>query len=70
MGVERPTIVVVYKKKWGNKVYMKVFTDQPTPDKILLENTKLIPKGAEILDLGVGESFVKRYKSKHKLSVK
>ena len=67
MGVERPTLVVVYKKKWGNKVYMKVFTDQPTPDKILLENTKLIPKGAEILDLGVGESFVKRYKSKHKL---
>ena len=67
MGVERPTIVVVYKKKWGNKVYMKVFTDQPTPDKILLESTKLIPKGAEILDLGVGESFIKRYKSKHKL---
>ena len=63
----RPTIVVVYKKKWGNKVYMKVFTDQPTPDKILLESTKLIPKGAEILDLGVGESFIKRYKSKHKL---
>ena len=67
MGVERPTIVVVYKKKWGNKVYIKVFTDQPTPDKIILENTKLLPKGAEILDLGVGESFINRYKKKHKL---
>jgi hypothetical protein len=67
MGVTRPTIVVVYKKKWGNKVYIKVFTDQPTPDKIILENTKLLPKGAEILDLGVGESFINRYKKKHKL---
>ncbi len=67
MGVTRPTIVVVYKKKSGKKYWLKVFTDQPTPDKILSTRTKLLPPGAEIIELGIGKSFEERYKKKHKL---
>lgn len=67
MGVARPTIAVVYKKKSGRKHWLKVFTDQPHPDKILSTRSRLLPPGAEIIELGMGESFVERYKIKYKL---
>jgi len=65
--VKRPTIVVAYKTKWGKKVKLKVFNDQPCPDKIISSRSKLLPEGSEILELGVGECFKKRYKKKFKL---
>lgn len=65
--VTRPTIVVAYKTKWGKKVKLKVFNDLPCPDKILSTRSKLLPEGADILELGVGENFIKRYKKKFKI---
>lgn len=65
--VARPTIVVAYKRKWGKKVVLKIFNDLPCPDKIISIRSKLLPEGSEILDLGVGESFIEKYKKKHKL---
>lgn len=67
MAVVRPTIVVAYKKKWGKKVMLKVFTDLPCPDKIISTRSKLLPEGSEILDLGIGKDFIEKYKKKHKL---
>jgi len=65
--VTRPTIVVAYKSKWGKKIKLKVFNDLPCPDKILSTRSKLLPEGADILELGVGENFIKRYKKKFKI---
>jgi len=58
-------ITVVYKKKYGKKVYIETFTDQRTPDRILSTRTKILPKDCEILDLGVGKSFIETYKKKY-----
>ncbi len=67
MALYRPTIVVAYKKKFGSKVWIKIFNDLPCPDKILSPRSKYLPEGSEILDLGVGEDFIEKYKKKHKL---
>ena len=67
MVLYRPTIVVAYKTKWGKKVKLKIFNDLPCPDKIISSRSKLLPEGSEILDLGVGEAFIEKYKKKHKL---
>jgi hypothetical protein len=67
MGVTRPTIVAVYKKIKGRKVYMKVFTDLACIDPIITVKSRKLPPGTEILDLGIGESFINRYKKKYKL---
>ena len=55
VGVKfRPTIVVVYKHKWGSKKKMKIFTNFRNPDPILEDvKGKYIPATAEILDIGV-----------------
>ena len=65
--VERPTIVVAYKRKWGNKVRIKVFKNLRTPDKIIDGKGKLLPEGSKIMDIGIGDSFIESYKKKHKL---
>ena len=65
----RPTIVVIYKRKWGNQKRIKVFTNLRNPDPILEDyKGKFIPATAEILDIGVGGSFINSYKKKHKIS--
>jgi hypothetical protein len=46
---------------------LKVFNDLPCPDKIISSRSKLLPEGSEIIDLGVGKDFIKKYKKKHKL---
>lgn len=63
----RPTIVVAYKTKWGKKARLKIFNDLRCPDPIISSRSKKLPEGAEILDLGVGESFIATYKKKHKI---
>ena len=65
--VERPTIVVAYKKRWGNKTWLKVFKDLLCPDKIISSRSKLLPEGSQIVDLGVGKSFIEKYKKKYKI---
>jgi len=64
----RPTIVVVYKHKYALKKRMKIFTNFRNPDPILEDvKGKYIPATAEILDIGVGGSFIEIYKKKHKI---
>ena len=58
-------ITVAYKKRYGKKVYIETFTDQRTPDRLLSTRTKILPKDCEILDLGVGKSFIETYKKKY-----
>ena len=64
-----PDIVVVHKRPRKNgKIFLEVFENIRVDD--ILSTTKrkpLIPKENEILDIGVGISFVERYKKKHKL---
>ena len=64
-----PEVVVVHKRPRKNgKIFLEVFENIRVDD--ILSTTKrkpLIPKENEILDIGVGISFVERYKKKHKL---
>jgi len=64
-----PSIVVVHKKPRKNsKIFLEVFENTRVDDIISTNKRKpLIPKENEILDLGVGISFVERYKKKYKL---
>ena len=49
---------------------MKVFADEITPDRIINLNARkpLIPNNYEILEIGVGESFIDFYKRQHKIN--
>jgi hypothetical protein len=63
-------IVVVYKKSQNAvKKYIKVFKDELTPDRIINLNARkpLLPNNYVIEDIGVGESFIEVYKTKHKV---
>lgn len=64
-----PEVVVVHKKPRKNgKVFLEVFENTRIDDIIATNKRKpLIPKENEILELGVGISFVERYKKKYKL---
>ena len=64
-----PQVVVVHKKPRKNgKVFLEVFENTRVDDIINARKLKpLIQKENEILDIGVGISFVERYKKKHKL---
>jgi len=64
-----PQVVVVHKKPRKNgKVFLEVFENTRVDYIINARKLKpLIPKENEILDIGVGISFVERYKKKHKL---
>ena len=69
----RPTqsiapVVVVWKasKHGRSKPKMKVFKTKHV-DEIIEGKVAGIPKNAIYLDIGVGESFIERYKKKHKL---
>ena len=64
-----PKIVVVFKKKWGSKIWMKIFKDLRCPDPIIAKRSKkYLPEGSEILDIGVGEAFEDIYKKKYKIT--
>ena len=62
-------IVVVHKgHRKNSRVIMEVFENTRVDDIITTTKRKpLIPKENEILDIGVGISFVERYKKKYKL---
>jgi hypothetical protein len=63
-------VVVVFKKgKTGKRRYMKVFNKEKTPDRIInLRSTKpLIPHNYIIEEMGMGESFIKRWSEKYKI---
>ena len=63
-------VVVVYKKSaTAKKKYMTVFENEQTPDVIINENARkpLIPNEYDIVEIGVGKSFVEIYKHQHKI---
>jgi len=62
-------VVVVHKgPRKNSKIILEVFENTRVDDIISTRKLKpLIPKENEILDLGVGISFVERYKKKYKL---
>ena len=69
---QNPNVIVVHKgPRKNSKVVLEVFENTRVDDIINLRKLKpLIPKENEILDIGVGDSFVERYKKKHKLKIK
>ena len=64
-----PPVVVVHKgPRKNSKIYIDIFTNSRVDDIIDGKKRKPpIPHQNEILDIGVGESFVERYKKKHKI---
>ena len=64
-------VVVVYKTVYRKKetIHIKVFEGVLVDDIIEPNKRKpLVPNDAEILEIGVGISFEKRYKSKYKIT--
>ena len=58
-------ISVAYRKKTGNKVWVKTFTNQRSPDKLITKRSTRLPEGCEIVELGVGSKFEEIYKKKY-----
>ena len=67
-----PPVVVVHKgTRKNSKIHMDIFENTRVDDIISTVKRKpLIPKENEILDLGVGKSFIKKYQKKYKISSK
>ena len=63
-----PVVVVHKGPRKNSKIKLEVFEHIRVDDVISSAKRKpLIPKENEILDLGVGTSFIERYKKKYKL---
>jgi hypothetical protein len=62
---EKIPTVVVYKKPTGKKYYMLVTESEV--DNILNSSKRkpLIPDGYEIVDIGIGKSFIEKYKKQY-----
>lgn len=66
----KPPISVVYKTIYRKKetIHLEVFHDVLVDDIIDLNKRKpLVPKDAEILEIGVGTNFEERFKNKYKI---
>ena len=64
-----PPVVVVHKgPRKNSKIQLEIFNNT-RPDDIIDGNKRKppIPHENEILDIGVGESFIERYKKKYKI---
>ena len=57
--------VVVYKKPTGKKHYL--MTTESSIDEVLSSSKRkpLIPNNYEIVDMGIGESFIKTFKKQY-----
>jgi hypothetical protein len=64
-----PMVVVVHKgPRKNSKIVLEIFQDTRVDDIIDKNKRKPpIPHENEILDIGVGESFIEKYKSKYKI---
>ena len=68
LNITLPVVVVHKGPRKNSKVHLEVYENTRVDDIISTTKRKpLIPKDNEILDLGVGESFIEKYKHKHKL---
>ena len=59
--------VVVYKKPTGKKYYL--LTTESEIDEVLSNSKRkpLIPNNYEIVDMGIGESFIKSFKKQYNI---
>ena len=59
--------VVIYRKPTGKKYYMLI-TESGVDDVLdSLKKKPLIPNNYEIVDMGIGESFIEKYKKQYKI---
>ena len=63
--IEHTPIIVVYRTKRG-AVKIETFTDLRCPDPLITKRSTKVPLDSEILDIGVGISFLEKYKKKYK----
>lgn len=63
--VEYTPIAVAFRKKSGTKIWVKEFTDQRCPDKLITKRSTKLPYGCEIVELGVGSRFYSQYLKKY-----
>ena len=54
--------IIAYIPPRGRKVRVEAFDDHV--DKLIAPRSQKIPQGSNILHIGVGESFLKKYKKK------
>ena len=57
--------IVAYIPPRGRKVRVEAFDDHV--DKLIEPRSQKIPQGINILQIGVGESFIERFKKKYKV---
>ena len=57
--------IVAYIPPRGRKVRVEAFDDHV--DKLIAPRSQKIPQGSNILQIGVGESFIERFKKKYKV---
>tara|TARA_R110000796_G_scaffold56807_1_gene131496 strand:- start:301 stop:522 length:222 start_codon:yes stop_codon:yes gene_type:complete len=65
---EKPiTTVVVYKKPTGKKHW--IFTTEEHIDKVnsSRKHNPLLPNNYQIIEIGVGESFITKYKNQYNI---
>jgi hypothetical protein len=57
--------VVIYKKPTGKKYYL--LTSESEIDEVLSNSKRkpLIPNNFDIVDIGIGESFIEQYKKQY-----
>ena len=69
--INKPIDVVVVHKgpRKNSKIILEVYSDGTRVDDIISTTKRkpLIPKENEILEIGIGISFVERYKKKYKI---
>jgi hypothetical protein len=65
---EKIVTCVVYKKPTGKKYYLNTYVNFGI-DTIITnrKHTPLIPDEYEIVDIGIGKSFIKRYMDQYKI---
>ena len=61
------TTVVVYKKPTGKKYWM--LTTEEDIDEIInsRKRSPLLPNNYEIVEIGIGESFIEKYKKEYNI---
>jgi len=66
---EKIVICVVYKKSTDKKYYLNTYINFGIDTIITTrKHTPLIPNDFEIVDIGIGNSFIERYKKQYKIN--
>jgi len=67
--MNKPPIVVVYKKPRGRKHYMKVLENMTIDDVLTTKKRKPpIPHEYELVEVGWGESLIESYQKQYKIT--